>query len=201
MPTGSCTYPTGARLEAAPAPSAARRGMRGRCRGRGRWTLTSRVQQWPQPWASGWCGWRRGPSGWAPAAADLGRVGGEGGGLPGPGLAPALHRRGRCRPAPAAALGEMEGCATLWGRAAERGGERERSFRVVLGRAPDVKTKFSLSSTGCNRSAVSYSLISPNQSVFWQIAQNGVSASKRPSLWMSARQLSVRKNIKNPIKC
>ena len=29
------------------------------------------------------------------------------------------------------------------------------------------KTKFSLSSTGCNRSAVSCGLISPNQSVFW----------------------------------
>ena len=31
---------------------------------------------------------------------------------------------------------------------------------------------------------------SPNQSVFWQTAQNGVSVSKRPSLWMPARQLS-----------
>jgi len=54
------------------------------------------------------------------------------------------------------------------------------------------KTNFSLSSTGCNRSTVSCGLISLNQSVFWQTAQNRVSASKRPSLWMSARQFSLK---------
>ena len=57
------------------------------------------------------------------------------------------------------------------------------------------KTKISLSSTGCNRSAVSCDLISLNQNIFCQTAQNGVSASKRPSLWMSARQLSLVKFI------
>ena len=49
-----------------------------------------RQLQGPQLWAlgpptaeavaSGWCGWRRGPSVWAPAAAYLGRVRGGGGG-------------------------------------------------------------------------------------------------------------------------
>ena len=61
------------------------------------------------------------------------------------------------------------------------------------------KIKFFLSSTGCNRSAMSCGLISPNQSVFWQTAQNRVSVSKRPSLWMSARQLSLYK-INPPIQ-
>jgi len=49
----------------------------------------------------------------------------------------------------------------------------------------------SLSSTGCNRSAMSYGLISPNQRVFWQNAPKWVSVSKGPSLWMSNRQLSL----------
>jgi hypothetical protein len=52
-PAARSTYPTGAPPEAAPAPPAACQGMRGRCRGRGRWTGTSQVQQWPQPWESG----------------------------------------------------------------------------------------------------------------------------------------------------
>ncbi|XP_066363108.1 probable disease resistance RPP8-like protein 2 [Miscanthus floridulus] len=51
----------------------------------------------------------------------------------------------------------------------------------------------SLSSTGCNRSAVSCGLISPNQSVFWQNAPKWVSASKGSLLWMSARQFSLKK--------
>ena len=53
------------------------------------------------------------------------------------------------------------------------------------------KTKFSQSSTGCNRSTVFCGLISPNQSVFWQTVQNRVSVSKRPSLWMFAKQFSL----------
>ena len=40
----------------------------------------------------------------------------------------------------------------------------------------------SLSSTGCNRSAVSCGLISPNQSVFWQNAPKWMSVSEGPSL-------------------
>ena len=51
------------------------------------------------------------------------------------------------------------------------------------------KIKFSLSSTGCNRAAVSCGLISTNQSVLWQNAPKWVSASKGLSLWMSNRQL------------
>ena len=53
------------------------------------------------------------------------------------------------------------------------------------------KTNFFLASTGWNRDTVSYGLISTNQSVFWQTAQNEVSANKWSSLCMSNSQFSL----------
>jgi len=97
------------------------------------------------------------------------------------------HEQRRHRVAVRRGEGEEE-VDDRWGL---RVSERETGGTNCGSGAPDVKMKISLSSTGCNRSAVSYCLISPNQSVFWQTVQNEVSASKRPSLSISARQLSL----------
>ena len=75
----------------------------------------------------------------------------------------------------------------------ERKGERKKKAagaRMLFRRC-------SLSSTGRNRSTVSCGLILPNQSVFWQNAPKWVSASKGPSLCISARQLSL--NLKSKV--
>ena len=75
-----------------------------------------------------------------------------------------------------------------WG---PRVSERERGGPNCGSGAPDVQNKiFSL----LNWLQPVRGVLCPNspkQSIFWQTAQNGVSASKRPSLWMSARQLSL----------